>query len=436
MTESLSVFLAIPFIIMLGCIAVLPLFAEKFWESNKNKLIVSLVLGIPTAVWMIFVEGLGTHIEHSVIFEYIPFIVLLGGLYVITGGIFIDADFKATPRNNILILSTGAILASFMGTTGAAMLLIRLLLHTNKQRANKVHTVLFFIAIVANCGGLLTPLGDPPLFMMYLRGAEFTWFFSLILPWLFVNGMLILIYYFVEKHQYKKESKVTIALDIKETAPLKVYGKLNFVWLIFVILAVAFVNPNTLPFMRENDAFGFLRDGIILIAAILSIVTTKKETRKENGFSWTPIIEVAFLFLGIFITMVPVLDLLEQNATSVNITSPTAFYFVTGALSSVLDNTPTAVTFYSLADGLFKANPLLEAGSTLIAGIPAVFMRAICLGAVFFGSMTYIGNGPNFMVKSIAETEGIKMPQFFSYILKFSLIVILPVLILCNLIFF
>ncbi|MDR0927726.1 MAG: sodium:proton antiporter [Ignavibacteria bacterium] len=434
METQIPIFMAAPFILMLACIAVLPLFAEHFWESNKNKLIVALVLGIPTSIWML-ANGLGEHVYDSVLFDYIPFIILLGGLYVITGGIFIDADFEASPRNNTIILIIGAVLASFMGTTGAAMLLIRLLLHTNKQRKHKVHTVLFFIGIVANCGGLLTPLGDPPLFMMYLRGADFFWFFNFWQPWLFVNAVLLICYNIMDRYWYKREDKEEKAADKTELQPLKVTGTLNFVWLLLVIAAVAFINPKYLPFMNENPFFGFLRDAVIIIATALSLITTKKSVRQENNFSWSPIMEVAYLFIGIFLTMVPVLLLLKTNAGSLGIDTTTAFYYCAGALSSFLDNTPTAVTFYSLAQGLFAGNPELINGE-IVAGIPSIFMEAICVAAVTFGSLTYIGNGPNFMVKSIAEQEGIKMPQFFQYMIKFSLIIILPTLILCNLIFF
>jgi Na+/H+ antiporter NhaD/arsenite permease-like protein len=430
--QEIPFYTAIPFVIMLACIAVLPLVAEKFWEHNKNKLIISLILGIPPAIWM-FANGFGQSVEHTMIFEYIPFIILLGGLFVITGGIFIDADLRATPKNNSLILATGAVLASFMGTTGAAMLLIRLILNTNKQRKFKIHTILFFIAIVANCGGLLTPLGDPPLFMMYLKGVDFFWFFKFLPPWIFVNGLLLIIYFFIDNFHWKKETDETKKIDDKEYKPLKIQGKQNFIWLLFVIFAVAFVNPNTLPFMKENIAFSFLRDIVIILAVLMSLIFTKKEIRKLNNFNWQPIIEVAVLFVGIFLTMTPVLNILQLNAESINISSPKAFYFITGGLSGILDNTPTAVTFYSLAEGLFANSS--EINSTFIIGIPELIMEAICLGSVFFGCLTYIGNGPNFMVKSIAEQNGIKMPQFFQYMFKFSLIIVLPVLILCGFIF-
>lgn len=421
----------IPFILMLLSIAIFPMIAENFWGKNRNKLIVSLVLGIPTAIWLL-VNGMGTALEDSIIFDYIPFIILLGSLFVITGGIFIDANLEAKPKNNLLILAVGGILASFMGTTGAAMLLIRLLLHTNRERKRNVHIVLFFIAIVANCGGLLTPLGDPPLFMMYLRGVDFFWFLSLLKPWLFINGMLLLLFYIFDTYHWKRESEEVKKMEIQNKTPLVIKGKLNFVWLLVVILTVAFINPNNFQFMNEFKPALFLRDIIMIVVAILSIITTSKKYREANSFNWEPMKEVAFLFFGIFITMVPVLSFLKNNAETININSPASFYFITGALSSFLDNTPTAVTFYTLAKSVFS-NSIIS--GEIVAGIPAIIMEAICLSAVAFGSMTYIGNGPNFMVKSIAEQDGIKMPQFFQYMIKFSLIIILPVLILTKLLF-
>ncbi len=422
----------VPFILMLAAIAILPMVVGDWWDKNKNKLIVSLVLGLPIAAFLLLSNQTEVLI-HSVVFDYIPFIILLGSLFVITGGIFIDADFEATPLVNLTILAVGGLLASFMGTTGAAMLLIRLLLHTNKQRERKTHTVLFFIAVVANCGGLLTPLGDPPLFMMYLRGVDFFWFFNFIKPWLFVNGMLLVVYYFFDNYHWKRETLEARAKDIARQKPLVIHGKLNFVWLLVVILSVAFVNPNVFPIMNEIPVLTFLRDMFCLLAAILSLKTTSRKVREENNFNWHPIVEVAFLFLGIFLTMGPVIELLQSNADKFNINAPHTFYYMTGALSSVLDNTPTAVTFYSLAKGMFAGNA--AAGMEMVAGIPFLVMEAICLGAVFFGSLTYIGNGPNFMVKAIAEQDGIKMPQFFQYMIKFSLIIILPILILAQILF-
>ena len=430
MELHLPIYSGIPFVLMLGCIAVLPLFAKHFWESNRNKLIVALALGIPTAIYVIIL-GMPDKVEHTILFDYIPFIILLSSLFVITGGIFIDVNYEPTPKNNTMLLLIGGILASFIGTIGASTLLIRLLLNTNKLRTRKLHLVLFFIAIVANCGGLLTPLGDPPLFMMYLRGVDFFWFFNLFPYWLFVNGTLLIMCFIIDKYHYSKEPTTNTQKVITKKQSFKIDGKINFFWLLIVILAVAFLNPSILPFMKQNPYFDLLRNVVILLALFLSLLTTKKDTRLKNNFNWEPITEVAYLFLGIFLTMLPVIILLEENANSIKITTPTQFYFITGILSSVLDNTPTALTFYSLANNLFGDADAVR----FVAGIPEIFMKEICLGAVFFGSITYIGNGPNFMIKSIAEQEGITMPHFFQYMIKFSLIIILPTLILCNIIF-
>jgi len=356
-------------------------------------------------------------------------------LFVITGGIFVDGDIEAKPIANTIFLAIGAVLASFMGTTGAAMLLIRPIIHTNKRRQLKTHTILFFIGIIANCGGLLTPLGDPPLFMMYLRGAPFTWFLQLAPEWLFVNSCLLIIYFFVDTYYWNKETPEARKREHEYKKPMKLEGKLNFIWLLGVILAVALINPHTIPALGTNPYLSFIRELVIVLMAILSFLFTTHLTRTSNSFSWRPIEEVAYLFLGIFITMVPCLLYLERNAESLGITTHTLFYYASGGLSSFLDNTPTAVTFYSLAKGLVEQEPMLLQNVPVVAGIPAIFMKAISVGAVFFGSMTYIGNGPNFMVKSIAEHSNIKMPHFFAYMYKFSLIVLLPLFILCQLLF-
>ncbi|HSR16734.1 MAG TPA: sodium:proton antiporter [Ignavibacteriaceae bacterium] len=416
----------LPFVLMLGSIAVFPLFWNHFWEKNKNKLIIALILSLPIIIYLLS-SGLHERIYDTLVFDYIPFIILLGSLFTITGGIFLTGDIEAKPSINTLFLAIGALLASFIGTTGAAMLLIRPVIQTNKEREFKVHTILFFIGIVANCGGLLTPLGDPPLFMMYLRGAPFAWFFNLFLEWLLTNGLLLIIYFFVDSYFHRKESAAAIIRDITQIKPIKIEGKLNFYWLGGVVLAVAFLNEQYLEFIKINHYFRFIREAAILLMAYFSIIFTPRLTRVSNSFTWEPIKEVAYLFLGIFITMVPCLIYLEQNAKTLGVTLPHQFYYFSGILSSFLDNTPTAVTFHSLALGLGE-----QTGS-IIAGIPEEILKAICVGAVFFGSMTYIGNGPNFMVKAVAEENNIPMPHFFSYMYKFSLIVLLPVFVIVQL---
>ena len=427
----------IPFGIMLLMIAIGPLVAEKWWESNINKLIVSLFLGVPTAVCLIM-GGMTHDLEHQVLFDYVPFIVLLLALFVITGGIHLSGDIKAKPWVNTLFLGIGYILASLMGTTGAAMLLIRSVITTNQQRKHTVHTILFFIALVANCGGLLTPLGDPPLFMLFLRGAPFTWFLSMLPEWAFTGALLLIIYYFVDRYYYAKEDWTNLADDSLEYEKLRLTGSINFVYLIGVILSVAFINEGTIPQMGEENAplwLKFLREIVLLSLTGLSLYTTKKEVRyTQNKFTWAPIIEVAVLFLGIFTTMTPALAYLKAHAAELGLNTPWQFYYSTGMLSSFLDNTPTAVAFHSVATGL-TAEQMTAFACPTVAGIPEILLKAISLGAVMFGAMTYIGNGPNFMVKAIAEESGIKMPSFFGYMLKFSLVVLLPIYIIVQLIF-
>lgn len=427
----------IPFGIMLLMIAIGPLVAEKWWESNINKLIVSLFLGVPTAICLIM-GGMTHDLEHQVLFDYVPFIVLLLALFVITGGIHLSGDIKAKPWVNTLFLGIGYILASLMGTTGAAMLLIRPIITTNQQRKHTVHTILFFIALVANCGGLLTPLGDPPLFMLFLRGAPFTWFLSMLPEWAFTGALLLIIYYFVDRYYYAKEDWTNLANDSLEYEKLRLTGSINFVYLIGVILSVAFINEGTIPQMGEENAplwLKFLREIVLLSLTGLSLYTTKKEVRyTQNKFTWAPIIEVAVLFLGIFTTMTPALAYLKAHAAELGLSTPWQFYYSTGLLSSFLDNTPTAVAFHSVATGL-TAEQMTAFACPIVAGIPEILLKAISLGAVMFGAMTYIGNGPNFMVKAIAEESGIKMPSFFGYMLKFSLVVLLPIYIIVQLIF-
>lgn len=435
---TMPLWASIPFVLMLLMIAVCPLIhkMEHWWEKNLNKLLVSLILGTPVAIFLI-INGMTHGLEHQLLFDYIPFIILLGSLFVITGGIHLKGDIEAKPKINTLFLGLGAILASIMGTTGAAMLLIRPVIRTNAERKYKVHTILFFIACVANCGGLLTPLGDPPLFLLYLRGADFTWFLHLVPEWAFTNILLLVIYFILDTHYYKKENPADIMLDKTLKQPIRLEGKLNFLWLAGVVASVAFINAGTIPAMGEEDApmwIKFLREFVLVVLIILSLLTTKKQVRTDNKYSWTPIIEVAVLFLGIFTTMVPTMMYLKANAASWGLDSPWQFYYLTGAMSSFLDNAPTALAFHGVASGL-TPDTVAAIGGNIVADIPEILLKAISVGAVFFGAMTYIGNGPNFMVKSIAEENGIKMPSFFGYMIKFSLIILLPVYVLTQVIF-
>ena len=430
MEHVIPAWMLIPFVVMLLCIAIFPLTKlEEWWEHNLHKLYVSLILGVPVGIWLC-VNGMSHELEHQMIYDYVPFILLLMALFVTTGGICIKGDLKATPAINSTILAIGWILASFMGTTGAAMLLIRMLIQTISERQYKVHTILFFIAIVANCGGLLTPLGDPPLFLLFQKGAEFTWFFNLTPEWA-VTGLLLLGTYFaLDTYYYKKEPKQNLEKDNTNIEPIKVNGLINILWLLCVIGATMFINPKYIQTMGEHDApfyLRLLREWVFIIIIILSMATTKKQTRKDNNYSWTPILEVACVFCGIFATMTPALMFLEGMKEQIQevLSQPWQFLYGTGLLSAFLDNAPTAMVFNSMAP------------SGDIAGLANdAFLGAISVGAVFFGALTYIGNGPNFMVKSIAEQSGIKMPSFFGYMIKFSLIICLPIYIIVQLIFF
>jgi Na+/H+ antiporter NhaD/arsenite permease-like protein len=433
MESSMPIYALIPFVLMLLSIALLPLFAEHWWEHNKNKLMISGILGIPTMIWL-FTRSMGVELEHTLIGEYIPFIILLGSLFVATGGIYVDGDIESKPTINAFILLIGAVLASFIGTTGAAMLLIRPLISSNKERKFKAHTILFFIAIVANCGGLLTPLGDPPLFLMYLKGVPFEWFFTLTTRWLVANGILLIVYYFVDTYFWKKETPEARYFDKTNVRPMKIEGKINFIYLLGIVLAVAFINDKTFPIIKEMPVLAHLRDLAMVIMALLSLISTKKVVRTKNNFTWGPIVEVAFLFIGIFITMIPALTYLRQNAASFGLTAPWQIYYSTGLLSGFLDNAPTALTFYNVALGLQAGSAATGAG--FVAGIPQIMMQAICTGAVLWGSLSYIGNGPNFMVKAIAESQGVKMPDFLAYMYKFSIPVLVPIFVIIQLIFY
>ncbi len=437
--QQVEAWMMIPFGIMLLAIATAPLVAKRLWEKNLNKLIFVLLLSIPTAAYMAYI-GLGDRVVHQLFFDYLPFIVLLGALFVVTGGIHIKYNMVGKPLVNSIVLFIGFNIASFIGTTGAAMLLIRPLLDINKCRQHKAHTICFFIALVANCGGVLSPLGDPPLFLLYLRGASFNWFSHLFPEWAFVGTVLLAVYFITDTVLYRRERKTMPVLaecnEDEEDEPLQmtVSGAINIFYIVGIVTAVAFINGSHIPQMSSEDAplyMKFLREIVLVGIMLLSLYTTKKRVRRENGFSWEPISEVAILFIGIFVTMTPALLYLNTHAESLGLSQPWEFFYATGLLSSFLDNAPTAVAFHTVAAGLPDADT-----AELVAGVPEMVLRAIALGAVFFGALTYIGNGPNFMVKAIAERDGVKMPSFLGYMLKFSLTVLLPIYIITQLIYF
>ncbi len=409
--SPLPLYTVLPFVVMLLAIAVLPLATPHWWEQNRNKLLVAGGLGLP-----ILLLYLGRRPGALVLMgeEYLSFIILLAGLYVISGGVLLRGDLVATPLTNTGFLAVGSVLASFVGTTGASMLMIRPLLQTNRERTRVKHTVVFFIFTVSNVGGMLTPLGDPPLFLGYLQGVPFTWTFRLWPHWLVMGGLLLAIYFVWDSTQYARESIAAIRRDRTQLEPLRIRGATNALWLAGVVLAVAF--------LREPA-----REIAILALAGLSLWHTPREIRRANGFTSYPITEVAVLFFGIFLTMMPALELLRLRGAELGVRDPWQFFWATGALSSFLDNAPTYLAFLALGQGLGLVNE--------VVGVPHTILAAISVGAVAMGANTYIGNAPNFMVKSIAEEAKVKMPSFFGYML-YSGVVLLPLFVAVTLIFF
>ena len=434
----------LPFAAYLLVIAVVPLFLPHFWEKNRNKLVVALLAAAPAAAYLLTSHG--GHLLMDSLKEYVAFIVLLAALFVISGGVYLKGSLAGTPNINTLFLAVGAILASFIGTTGASMLLIRPMLRANEKRVKKTHLVIFFIFIVSNGGGMLTPLGDPPLFLGFLRGVPFLWTLQLWAPWALVNGLLLVIFNFLDQAVFNKEERERPGSQLEEVQkvaePLRIHGGLNFLWLLGVIA----INSGVGYFGKKNG-WGDDLQKLLIVAGMaamagLSVATTSKEIRASNKFTWGPIIEVAVIFLGIFVTMVPATLLLEELGKSgaIRMTHAWEFFWGSGALSSFLDNAPTYITFASLACGVVGG----QVGQTIdpsnldqLLHYPqgVLFLKAVSCGSVFMGANTYIGNGPNFMVKAIAEENQVKMPSFFGY-MAWSLAVLIPLFVGVTLLFF
>lgn len=410
----------------------------RLWESNFNKLVIALLWSLPVLVLLMALgkwEALVTSLE-----DYFSFISLLFALFVISGGIYLEGDLKATPWVNTAFLGVGALLANVIGTTGASMLLIRPVLKTNSERKRTAHIPVFFIFVVSNIGGALLPIGDPPLFLGYLKGVPFFWTLTLLAPWLTTLGLTLAVFWVWDSLSYKKESPDSLKLDRQAFQPLKIKGGLNFLWLLGVLLGVVFLTPDTLAaWGLAEGPLKFLREYLMLLMAAASLITAplNAETRRKNNFSFAPIQEVAFLFMGIFLAMIPALEILKSQGVGFGISQPWQFFWASGGLSSVLDNAPTYLTFLSLAQGLSAASPALHpvpAGLSAV-GVSARLLAAISLGSVFMGANTYIGNGPNFMVKAIADDWGYKTPDFFTYIFKYSLPILIPIFMVVTLVF-
>jgi Na+/H+ antiporter NhaD/arsenite permease-like protein len=434
----------LPFAGILLSIALLPLWTPHFWHHHFPKVSAfwALVFALP---FLFFYQGTALYsIGHIYIIDYIPFIILLWSLYTISGGIYVQGTLKGTPAVNVLLLLIGTLLASLVGTTGASMLLIRPVLRSNAWRKFKVHTIVFFIFLISNIGGALTPLGDPPLFLGFLHGVPFFWTLKLFPQMAFASVILLLLYFIMDTYYYRKEDKS--ALQFTATEPLRIQGGHNFIFLAGVVAGVLFsglVKLSDINILGIHQSIeNLIKDAVLIIMGLLSLYFTKKEIRKSNEFGWAPIMEVAYLFAGIFMTIIPALAILkagEQGALAFLIKSvdtPAHYFWASGLLSSFLDNAPTYLTFFSSAIGKFYPGmPEAEAVARLIVEkIP--YLAAISAGSVFMGANTYIGNAPNFMVKSIAEEAGVAMPSFFGYMFKYSIPILVVLFVIMTFIFY
>jgi Na+/H+ antiporter NhaD/arsenite permease-like protein len=443
---------ALPFVVLLLAIAILPLIprVSRWWDSNRHKLLVAGVLSLLTLAYYAMLHraevpgrwpmeyiaspsahgpdwGLaGTVFSNAIFGEYLPFIVLLASLYTITGGIRIEGDLPAHALTNTAFLGVGSILASLIGTTGASMVLIRPLLETNSERRHVKHTIVMFIFIVCNCGGCLLPIGDPPLFLGYLLGVPFLWTLRLWPAWLLINGLLLAIYFIWDHFWiYPGESARDIQRDESSVRPLVFRGLWPNAWLLAAVIAsVALLDPGK-PFPGTDwRPWVYLREAAQLGLVLISLLSSAA-VRRDNGFSYAVIVEVAALFFGIFVCMQAPLEILEAKGASLGLSTPAHFFWASGSLSSILDNAPTYAVYFETARSL--------GGQPAVAGVKATLLAAVSLGSVCMGAMTYIGNGPNFMVKSIAEKSGVAMPSFFGYV-AYSTAILLPIFVLVALV--
>jgi len=421
--------LVAPFVVLLLAIALLPFVAKRQWEQHYAK--VSIGLGLIVVFYYLAVLQNGPRMLTSLI-EYIGFMALIGSLYVIAGGIHINMTGRSTPAVNTGLLALGAVLANLIGTTGASMLLIRPFLRINKDRVAPFQVV-FFIFIVANVGGALTPIGDPPLFLGYLKGVPFFWLLTqpqVVLAWLLAISVLLAIFFVIDRRNYSQHSA-----PVKEVAKdrIELEGSHNFLWLLMIIGLVLAQKADWLK--AFDDWLVTVGIAVLMVAtAGLSYRFANQDALAENEFTLGPVKEVGFLFVGIFATMVPALDLLEKHAADIGITTVRQFFWGSGALSSVLDNAPTYLNFLTAAFGLhhLSLETPVDVAKVLADAHLSQYIVAVSLGSVFFGAMTYIGNGPNFMVKSIAESSGIKCPSFFGYVIRYSLLILLPIFIVIS----
>ena len=437
----------LPFAGLLLSIAILPARAPRFWHRRYHH--VALAWAATYAIPALFLRpGDAVHdLLHAALTEYVPFLALLGALFIIAGGIVVRGRLAGTPVHNTGLLALGTVLASFIGTTGAAMVLIRPLLRANAWRVRRGHVIVFFIFLVANIGGALTPLGDPPLFLGFLQGVPFFWTLKLLPHFALASGLLLAAFFVLDTWVLRREAAAR--RDPPPAGPagvrerLGIDGRINLLLLGLVLGAVLLSgvwHPGSVPvFGVEWKVEGALRDAILILLAGLSLRLTPDRLRQDNGFAWEPIREVAWLFAGIFVTIIPAIAILRGGEGPVSeflgtLSQPGQFFWATGLLSSVLDNAPTYLSvFNALLGRLAPGLPPAE-GVRLLTTDGALWLEAISAGAVFMGAMTYIGNAPNLMVRAIAEDAGTPMPSFGGYVLRYALPFLVPVLLLVHLV--
>ncbi len=452
MAENLPLWSGIPFVGILLSIALFPLFAPHFWHHHFKKVAVGwgLILAIP--LLFTYNKLALFKILEVLLIDYVPFIILLWGLYTVSGGIYLKGSLVGTPGVNLLILVVGTLLASWMGTTGASMLLIRPLLRANRERKHKTHVFIFFIFLVSNIGGLLTPLGDPPLFLGFLHGVPFFWTMKLLPEFLVTASIVLAIFFIMDSYYYKRDHGLPeTAIKYVEKHPLILEGYQNIIFLIGILAAVM-ISGLWEPggFEVGGIALGWhdlTRDALIILMGLLSLKFTDKRIHRENDFGWNAMKEVAWLFLGIFVTIIPVLMILRAGVHGhlgfliKAISEPWHYFWVSGSLSSFLDNAPTYLAFFNLALGQTGLSEL-EASQILRGTLQhpqaqnfIAFLKAVSCGAVFMGANTYIGNAPNFMVRTICSEYGIKMPSFFGYMV-WSICILIPSFVVMTMVFF
>lgn len=441
--------LCIPFVAILLCIAVMPLVKAEWWEKHQPLVVIICILAfvIPYAIMFGVSEAAETVLE-CLVNDYLSFVVLLFGLFCVAGNITLEGDLAGSPRVNVLLLAVGTLLSSVIGTTGASMLMVRPVIKMNSWRKNKAHIMVFFVFMISNMGGCLTPIGDPPLLMGFTRGVPFFWSLRLFPILLFNMIILLTVFYFMDRRAYCRDIARGAMPDIRKPGTsIKLQGKHNFIFLIMIVCAVILsgVLPELDMFKTSSGAVlgipvyknvvltlpVIIELVIILLAAFLSFKTTNRRVREMNHFTWGAIKEVAVLFVGIFITMQPALMILKEAGAGLGLTESWQMFWATGALSSFLDNTPTYLVFLTTAGAMNFTNGIV----TQLGTVPVKMLMAISCGAVFMGAGTYIGNAPNFMVKAISDENGVKMPSFFGYIL-WSVSILIPVFIIDSLIFF